>query len=135
MSTITVLQDEQREVSGGVTNGRAVVDAAELQAALGWELKPEGLCQADVCVPVADQAALMVDEQIDLGAVASALGASSIVDVDQRAIAISAPSTNRRGVVRGAQAPELVLRNIDDEAVSLADFRGRKTLLVAFASW
>ena len=38
----------------------------DLRVAIGWELKPEGLCRDDVCVPVRDRDALLVDGMVDL---------------------------------------------------------------------
>ena len=35
----------------------------------------------------------------------------------------------------GEPAPEFTLRNQDGEKVSLSDYRGRKVLLLAYASW
>ncbi len=39
--------------------GGPLIDAAALESALGWTLKPEGLCKDDTCVIVPDRAALM----------------------------------------------------------------------------
>ena len=51
---VTVISDETRVVDADVSDGRILLDVAQLPGALGWELKPEGLCRDDVCVPVRD---------------------------------------------------------------------------------
>lgn len=53
--------------------GGPLIDAAALESALGWTLKPEGLCKDDTCVIVPDRAALMSDDLIDVTAVAALL--------------------------------------------------------------
>ena len=54
------------------------LNPAELERALGWTLKPEGLCRDEVCVPVRDRDALAGDAGIDLAAFANALGHGGI---------------------------------------------------------
>ncbi len=46
------------ELAAQLSGDRVWIAAASLRDALGWELKPEGLCRRDVCVPVADPALL-----------------------------------------------------------------------------
>ncbi|NNE73914.1 MAG: hypothetical protein HKN26_09635 [Acidimicrobiales bacterium] len=135
MGTVTVLTESSAEVAGDVVDGRVAIDASALTDAIGWQLKPEGLCQADVCVPVPDQAALMLGDRIDVAAAAAAVGRSSLVDAEHAAIAVSQPATARDTVVNGMQAPNLVLPDLDGNEVAMAEFRGRKKLLVVFASW
>lgn len=135
MSNVTVLTESSAEVSGEIVDGRIAIDAEGLPDALGWQLKPEGLCQADVCVPVADRSALMIGDRIDVAAAAAAVGRSSVLDADLGAIAVSQPAAARNDVVNGMHAPNMVLPDLDGNDVAMADFRGRKKLLVVFASW
>lgn len=45
-------------------------------------------------------------------------------------------SLDRTAKLRGKMAPDFTLRTLDDREVSLADFRGKKTVVVSFwASW
>jgi hypothetical protein len=135
VATVTIISDEVRTVDALETDGRLLIEPARLPDALGWELKPEGLCRGGVCVPVADVAALTVDGRLDLAAVAAALGCPSVVDSRAGVAAVALPAEQRRQALDGLTAPEFTLSDLDGEAHSLSEWRGRKKLLVAFASW
>ena len=62
--------EHQLAVQGGT------VAAADLSAATGWELKPEGLCRGETCVPLLGRVVTSPDHpgRIDLPAWAEALG-------------------------------------------------------------
>ena len=106
-----------------------------LPAALGWTLQPEGLCRGDVCVPVRDRDALFVGEQLDLVAVADALGRPTVVDADAGIVAVALDREQRRDALDALTAPDVTLRDLDGDAHSLSEWRGRKRLLHAFSSW
>ena len=53
MTTITILGDEVATVAGEWADGCPLIEADALSAAVGWTLKPEGLCSGDQCVLVA----------------------------------------------------------------------------------
>ncbi len=131
---LTVLTDEEASIAGEVIDGRALIDAADLQAALGWELKPEGLCQAEVCVPVSNPDAIRSGDRLDVGAVAAALGRPSMVDQSLGAIVVGAPKTARQNKL-GSEAPPFELPDLAGQMQTLETFRGQKKLLFAFASW
>lgn len=123
------------EIDGAPSDGRVLTDDAGVTAALGWEMKPEGLCRGDVCVPVRDPAAVVTDDGIDLTAVAGLLGMSTLVDEEAGVVAVSAPAGDRRAALVGRQAPNFVLPDLDGDLHSLEQFKDRKRLLIAFASW
>ena len=97
METPFTLLDEERPVTVPATidRDRVRLAPAALRMATGWELKPDGLCRAERCIPVRQRAALVHDAGIDLAACADVLGRPH----------------------------------------RLSAHRGRKVLLVAYASW
>ena len=135
MVRVTVVSDEVRVVEAVVADGRILVDRDALDAALGWQLKPEGLCRDDVCIPVRDAAALVVDERVDLSAVAGALHREAVVDADARIAAVALPAEQRARALDDLEAPTFTLADLDGRLHDLEEWRGRKKLLVAFASW
>ncbi len=135
MSTITVLADETGEVAGRIDGGRAVIDASALPSAVGWTLKPEGLCRDDVCVPVADRSAIEAGDGLDLAAVAAALGRPALVDSVHGSVVVGRPAADRRAALKDRLAPNFSLTDLDGVHRSLSDYAGKKRLLVAFSSW
>lgn len=131
----TVITDEEREVDAIIDGGRLLVHPHDLPAALGWELKPEGLCRDDVCVPVRDRDSLFVGERLDISAVAAALHRPVVVDGDAGIVAVALPSEERRRALSERHAPAFTLPDLDGVLHSLEEWRGRKKLLFAFSTW
>ena len=132
---VTVVADETNTVEAEVVDDRVLIAADELPLALGWVLKPEGLCRDDVCVPVHDRAALFGGDRLDLGAVAHALARPALVDADAGLIAIGRSEEQRRNALELLVAPDFELPDLDGVPHRLSEWRGRKRLLHAFASW
>ena len=137
LSEITIITDRVATVDGVVDaeRGTFLVDPAVLSEAIGWDLKPSGLCQGDVCVPVRDMDALRVGELLDVVAVADAVRQSSVVDPDAGIMAVALSAELRRRALRDLDAPDVTLPDLDDAPHSLSDWSGRKRLLVTFSSW
>jgi hypothetical protein len=132
---VTVVGDATVAVDADVVDGRVLVTPDALTTALGWTLKPEGLCRDDVCVPVRDRDALVVDDQVDLAAAADALGRPTVVDADAAIVAIALDREQRRAALESLTAPDVVLPDLDGTPHALSEWRGQKRLLHAFASW
>lgn len=135
MPPITIIADESRTVEGVAEGDRVLIDPDRLPDALGWELKPEGLCRDDVCVPVRDASRLVVDGRLDVAAVAGALGRLTAMDASAGLVAVALPAEQRRQALDSLQAPPFTLPDLDGAAHRLDEWRGTKKLLVAFASW
>ncbi len=93
----------------------------------GWEIKPEGACKADVCVPLGGGA---FDWQIT----AERLGMAVVAEPEAGLWAIGPESLGGRALVSAA-APELVLDDIDGAPFRLSSLRGQKVVLVAWAPY
>jgi hypothetical protein len=106
-----------------------VVSADELARVTGWRLKPEGLCREDRCVPFTARDA----RRIALIDVAAALGTPLVHDERHSLWALGAEAGGH--ALATAHAPELELPDVDGRTFRLSSLRGRKVLLVAWASW
>ena len=106
----------------------AVVTADELARVTGWHVGPEGLCREDRCIPFAS-----ADDAVDLAAVARAIGAPLVHDPDHGLWALGAEAGGH--ALTSATAPDLELPDVDGKPFHLSSLRGRKVLLVAWASW
>ena len=137
MSTATTLVDDDREVTIRATphGDTLLVAPDDLARATGWTLQPEGLCREDVCVPVRDRGSLVTADGIDLRAFGAAHGRPVALEPDAGLAVLGEAPTAVRARLDGLDAPPFTLPDLDDRPVSLADFAGRKRLLIAWASW
>jgi hypothetical protein len=102
---------------------------------LGWELKPEGLCKGERCVPVPPATRLVRQGDVDLATLADLLGRPLALDVTERAACLGAAADDRARQLRSLDAPDFTLPDVDGRPHTLSGFRGRKVLLLAWASW
>lgn len=103
----------------------------KLHQRTGWELKPEGACKDDRCVPMVDLA--VKDGRIDVGDFASRL-AMPVAHDDKHKLWALGPESGGR-VLKSARFPDLVLSDFDGNPFDMGTLRGRKVLLVAWASY
>ena len=103
------------------------VTPAQFAAGMGWEIKPEGACKGAVCVPL-DRSGF------DLVRTAERLGMALVHDEDAGLWALGPESLGGRALL-SAEAPELVLDDLDGNPFRLASLRGQKVLLVAWAPY
>jgi len=135
MTTITILGNEATTASGQWVDGHPLIEPDALSAAIGWTLKPEGLCRDDMCVPVRDRSAIEVGDKVNLAVAAEALDRPTLVDPDAGAVVLGQPNATRRAALLDRQAPEFTLADLNGVDRRLSDYAGKKRLLVAFSSW
>ena len=108
------------------------ISSAELHRGTGWEIRAEGACKEDVCVPLSGVESRS-DGSIDVRAFAHAMGMPIAHDEKHGVWALGPRATGR--VLVSERVPEIVLEDFDGNAFDVATLRGRKVLLVAWASW
>jgi hypothetical protein len=120
----------------------ATTDAAPLRlatkpllGALGWTQKAEGLCQGDLCIPISDSPDLITQEGVDLLALAERLGRPVAVDRDESTASIGEETAAHGALLAQGVAPDFTLPDLSGTEHSLSGFRGKKVLLIAYASW
>jgi len=115
--------------------GRLLISADALEASLGWELKPEGLCRGEICVPVRDREALVDEDRIDVGAFAGILGRPVVIDGRERVAALGTAASSQAESMASLEAPDFELPDLAGRMHTLSEHRGKKVLLIAYASW
>jgi hypothetical protein len=117
------------------------VTAEDLPRANGFVLKPEGACLDELCVPIKQdrESDLFVqrdgDRWVCVSELADRLGQKYAVDADTRTWSLGEVPATRRAFLEQGMAPDFELPNLEGELVRLSDFRGKKVLLVTWASW
>ena len=115
---------------------RLLIAPDALRDALGWELKPEGLCRGDVCVPTQLHPDL-VDAQgdIDIAVFAQAMGRASASDAAEGVAVLGEASADRQALAADRSAPDFELPDLDGNPVALSEYAGKKRLIATWASW
>ena len=133
----TILDEGRAVVAPGVKAeaGRVRLGPGTVHTALGWEVTAEGLCREGLCVPVRPGVELETAEGVDLAALAGALGRPLAFDVDERAAYLGAAAGDRRRTLASLEAPDFGLPDLSGRIHRLSEHRGKKVLLVAYASW
>ncbi|MBZ5611713.1 MAG: hypothetical protein LAP38_25915 [Acidobacteriia bacterium] len=107
------------------------VRSADLPRINQFELKPQGACRADMCIPIPK--ALKNGEWFNLTGFSRKVGQSFISDS-------GVWSFGEIPVMRGSFyesriAPDFAVPDRKGKIVHLSDFRGKKVLVVTWASW
>lgn len=106
------------------------VTAEQFADGTGWEIKPQGACQAEVCVPLGARS----PDEFDLRATAERLGMAIVTDEAAGMSSIGPESLGDRALAT-AQAPELILGDLDGKEFRLSSLRGQKVVVVSWAPY
>ena len=136
MPTFTLIDGERAvSIEARRQGDRVLLDPAGLRDALGWEVHDGLLCNDAMCIPLADEGALLRDGGVDLAGLAAALDRALAVDLDEHAAFLGGSARERSQALASQQAPDFTLPDLAGRPHSLAEQRGKKVLLVAWASW
>lgn len=107
------------------------IDADAFTTRTGWTAKPEGLCHGDVCVPA--PGALNVDGTLDAEVISTRLHMPLVHDATHGHWALGPASGGQ--ALTSAVAADPVLKDRSGASFSLSSLRGRRVIMVAWASW
>jgi hypothetical protein len=102
------------------------IDTDTFFAGTGWQIRPEGACKGDVCVPL--------PTGFELSTTAARLGMALVHDEAHDLWALGPESLSGRALAT-AEAPELALPDLDGNEFRLSSLRGEKVALVAWAPY
>jgi hypothetical protein len=107
------------------------VRAADLPRINEFEVKPQGACRADVCIPLSKN--LRQGEWFHLTGFARKIGETFVAD--SGVWSFGEIPVVRAGFLNSRIAPDFAVPDRKGHVVHLSDFRGKKVLVVTWASW
>lgn len=104
-----------------------------LMSVIGWEVKPEGVCAGETCVPLPPAATWWDDTHFNLSAFARHIGLAEASDPGRDIAAYVVPGEGR--TADSVEAPDFTLPDLDGNLHSLSDHRGEKVVLFTWGSY
>jgi len=114
-------------------SGALWVRKADLPRINGFEIKPQGACRADICIPI--PRGMMKGNTFNLTAFAQRVGQKFIADPVTRVWSFGEIPVVQGAYVESRIAPDVTVPDRQGRPVRLSQFRGKKVLLVTWASW
>ncbi len=117
------------------------VSAEDLERINGFVLKPEGACFEDICIPIkqSEDSDLFVTREgrgwVNATELARKLNQAFAADLEHGVWSFGEVPAAMGGFLESAEAPDFELKDRSGKTVRLSDFRGKKVLLVTWASW
>jgi hypothetical protein len=136
METFTIIEGERAVAVAARRSGWSVLlDAAGVKDALGWEVHDGLLCNDSMCIPLESEASVVRDGAIDLAGLAKAMDRAVAIDGEERAAFLGSSARERGQALASQHAPDFALPDLAGRTHTLGEHRGKKILLVAWASW
>ena len=117
------------------------VSPEDLERINGFVLKPEGACFEDICIPIeqSEDSDLFVTRDghgwVNATELARKLNQAFVADSERGVWSFGEVPAAMGGFLESAEAPDFELKDRSGKTVRLSDFRGKKVLLVTWASW
>ena len=113
----------------------------DLTRATRFVIKPQGVCRDELCFPLPkNRVAEFVSKKgattwFNLTEFARLIKQSFVVDQKNSVWYFGARESEQNSYLNSLEAPNFTLPDLNGKLHSLADFRGKKVLLVTWASW
>jgi hypothetical protein len=134
----TVLYQGKVIVLGETGDGDGLlISPADLTRVNGFEVKPEGACYKDMCIPMNDKLLINRDgrQWFSLTAFADLLGQPYVADQEANVWSFAEIPAKRESMQVDAMAPEFEITDRKGEVIRMSDFKGKKALIVTWSSW
>jgi hypothetical protein len=136
---VTVIHEEREtEIAGARAAGDALwLSSADVTRATGWTLEPEGLCFQEMCVPAprGREDTLIRGDAVDIAGFWRLAGHPVVRDGPGHTWVLGRGAFDRARALRSLEAPDFTLPDLEGRVHALSEQRGRKVLLVTWASW
>lgn len=115
------------------------VSPEDLTRINGFVLKPQGACFEQLCIPVKEGSTLLKSEAgeqwFNVAAFADLLEQPYAVDEETATWSFGEMPLKREAMMIDAQAPDFELVDRQGKVVRMADFKGKKALVMTWSSW
>lgn len=117
------------------------ITTADLLRATRFVIKPQGVCRDDLCFPLPkSRKAEFVSKKgattwFNLSEFAKLIRQPVVADQKNGVWYFGARDAEQSGYLTSLEAPNFTLPDLNGRQHSLTDFRGKKVLLVTWASW
>ena len=133
MVVITYGETEVEVERADWRSGNLWLPLDNLLSTVGWEVKPEGVCAGEACVPVPAGVTWWDDTHFNLSAFARHIGLAEAIDPGRDIAAYVVPGEGRSA--ESVEAPDFTLPDLDGNLHSLSDHRGEKVVLFTWGSF
>lgn len=109
------------------------IQKVDLPSINGFELKPQGACREDICIPIPRP--MLRDTRFNLTAFSQRVGQRVVADPAMRVWSFGEIPVVRGAYLESRMAPDFSVPDRKGRPVRLSRFRGKKVLVVTWASW
>jgi len=141
-SRIVIYDGVASEVSASPNSSNDLwITTNDLARATRFAIKPQGVCRDELCFPLPkNRIAEFVSKKdgttwFNLTEFARLIKQSFVVDQKNSVWYFGAREAEQNSYLSSLEAPNFTLPDLNGKLHSLADFRGKKVLLVTWASW
>ncbi|NJN50833.1 MAG: hypothetical protein HC809_02655 [Gammaproteobacteria bacterium] len=106
------------------------VTKKEFETNTGWQLKPEGACKGDVCIPLSQPAG----DSVDVASIAKDMG-MPLIEAKGHGLWALGPAAPGNRALTTAEAPDLRLPDLAGNEFRLSSLKGKKVLVYAWAPY
>lgn len=107
------------------------IPKARFEQETGWQLKPEGACKGDVCIPLNPAPR---GDTLDIEALANSIG-MPLIKAEGRDLWALGPESIGSRALTSAKAPNMTLPDLNGNAFELSSQLGKKVLVYAWAPY
>lgn len=119
------------------SDGSLWIHSKDLPRVNEFEVKPQGACRSSVCIPLSKS--LKSGDWFNLTGFANKIGEKVVVNQSvqsvQNVYSFGEIPVLRGGFYNSRIAPDFAVPDRKGRIVHLSDFRGKKTLVITWASW
>ena len=136
-STTVLYQGKTIKLESTGAGAGLLIKPEDLIRINGFEIKPEGACFQDICIPLGEKLLVEQDGQawFDLTAFAEMLDQPYVVDAESGVWSFAEIPAKRENMMLNAQVPDFEVTDRAGNVIRMADLKGKKALIVTWSSW